>query len=524
MTMTALSPVRRASLVCALLSVALGRRDLVAQDTACASAPPVAAVVLSDTTRTVERDISVKSGACRGIATLIRVSAGFRFRVHFPPCASGDPWRTGADYTTMASAMRAAARPPACPPIVVPPPPVDTTPPPPPIDTTPVPPPVSFTSFLESFTGQPATPLPFVSANWHKADMSSWDNTWVTPTPSVAQHHGETCAGPPATHIVSTYEQHAFLCRDHMMTALGNEEYAALVLTSDRMAVIDDSVTIISVAVNDSMGNDRDWWRLWISPWDDALQMPASPTIAPGLNGNPRFGLWIENSKNGVNTAAVGNHADIMLAQPWRPLSELKTLSFSRRVPHEIRITRTRVQVRMIVNPAFPDSTLLMADNPINLPAGPYVVQLAHYSYNPLKSGMPNPQFNTWHWDEFFISRALPFTIINSSPRAAVSLSTTTPTRITFTAPAPTGARLLYTASGHVTEISFDNGASWIRPARAPFVPRAQAKYDAQYRTAIPAGTTSLLVRGGPVACWTPTDCWPGNKGWTARDFTIWSR
>jgi hypothetical protein len=490
---------RIAALWCALPVLAFLPLTLRAQATPCVSQPLLEPVRLTDTTASAERDVSHKAGACRGIATLVRLPAGLRFRVQFPPCTAGEPWRTGADYTTMASAMRAAARLPACPPVIVPPPPpIDTTPvppPPPPIDTTPVPP-VPGTAWLESFSGQPTTPTPFVSNRWDIQRYSRDREVWVTPDAMPADHGAMDCAGPPATHTMASYAGMVFLCRDHMMTALKGIGYGAVILTPNAMLDWSSGPATLSFALSTLRRTRRDWMSFYLTPWSDALVIPTIDD-APGLNAQPRNGVWVLHTASGNLCASVLQNFGATRLPCTEP-SDIEarfaargsSTSASRRDTVTITISRTHLRV------TWGGLPMVDADFPAPLAFTQAVVQLGHYSYNPDKECGVSPiagngacTANTWHWDDVRLSNAVPFTIIGSSPRSIVMADGA----VTLNAPAPANATLRFHSIGTEPDISFTNGATWVRPTRLAV--NKTNDPDMQYSTPIPAGTTRVLFR-----------------------------
>jgi hypothetical protein len=149
-------------------------------------------------------------------------------------------------------------------------------------------------------------------------------------------------------------------------------------------------------------------------------------------------------------------------------------------------------------------------------------VQLGHYSYNPTKDNQrPDPQQNTWHWDEVFLSSAVPFQLIAADRNAVINEAG--PVTITFAAPAPANAVVKMVARGAAPEISLDNGATWRVPPFQPYTVTDEP--NEQYQLPVPAGTRSIRVRRGAPLCWRrSTSCWPGNNGWFVRGFSIWAR
>jgi hypothetical protein len=89
-------------------------------------------------------------------------------------------------------------------------------------------------AFFDPLDGSPSAPEPWRSAHWDITVHSRDRDTWKTLNPMHA-HHGPDCAPPPALHESNAYEDAVFLCRDHLMTAIRGDGYAAIYLTPNHM-------------------------------------------------------------------------------------------------------------------------------------------------------------------------------------------------------------------------------------------------------------------------------------------------
>src|SRR4051794_31463075 len=75
-------------------------------------------------------------------------------------------------------------------------------------------------SFVETFDGSPAGPLPFSSPDWDVAVHSRDTGTWYQ-LEAMDMQHGPDCTPPMATHHSNgAYADAVFLCKDHVMTAI----------------------------------------------------------------------------------------------------------------------------------------------------------------------------------------------------------------------------------------------------------------------------------------------------------------
>jgi hypothetical protein len=374
--------------------------------------------------------------------------------------------------------------------------PAPPPPPPPPIDTIPVPPPTPGSVWLETFSGQPTTPTRFMSNRWDIQRYSRDREVWVTPDAMPADHGAMDCAGPPATHTMASYDGMVFLCRDHMMTAVKGEGYAAVVLTPNAQLDWANGPATLSFALSTLRRTRRDWMSFYLTPWAEALMIPTRDD-APGLNSQPRTSLWIRHEDSGNLCAYVL----LSFGATKLPCADSRDIearfaaigmatSPSRRDTVTITISSTRVRVTWGALPMV-DAAL-----PQPLPFTQAVVQLGHYSYNPDKECYISPiagngtcTANTWHWDDVRLSNSVPFTIIGSTPRALLNADGA----FTLNAPAPANAMLRFHAIGTEPDISFTNGATWIVPTRLPVSKTNDP--DMQYATPIPAGTTRILFR-----------------------------
>ncbi|MDZ7632622.1 MAG: hypothetical protein U5K74_15065 [Gemmatimonadaceae bacterium] len=336
--------------------------------------------------------------------------------------------------------------------------------------------------------------------------------TWHTPE-AMDAHHGMDCAGYPGVHRITRYDQMVFRCRDHIMTAIKAEGYGAVVLTPDRLLDMSSGEAVIRFDISTFRSSDRDWIDVWVSPYDAQLPLPA-PDWAPGLNGPPRDGIFIEQTAEGnLCPRFVRNFVATDLRCEERPLQNRIVLSATRRNMLEIRLTRNRIKI------SLPNDGIVFSDValPAALPFTQAVVQFAHYSYNPTKCegscGASPMTANTWHWDEIYLAPSIPFTISRGDRRFVDGAGGS----VTFRTPAPDGARLRFSSIGVAPDVSFDGGTTWQAPVRQGVSKTNDP--DMQYWMPVPAGTTSVMLRPGRLLAW-----WTERNSWIARDFAIWSR
>lgn len=371
---------------------------------------------------------------------------------------------------------------------------------------TPTPTPVPEWVFWETFDGDPPAPLPWHGAGWdvavHSRDRSAWYEL-----EAVNAAHGSECDPPPATHTVTAYEDMVYQCRNHLMTALNASSYGVVVLTPNQLVDFSQGEALIRFDVSTLDVSDRDWWSIWITPYDENIVLPTND-FYPDLGGEPRNSIHFELKPEHAICPAV--YRDFQTVSPgpfagtcrwWISYDDYLTPSAMVRSQFEIRLSRTSVQVGM------PQFNLWWDDMQIDdLGWDQGIVQIAHYSYTPFKDGNGGP--NTWHWDNVEIAPAIPFTIIHADKRYVESDSSS----VNFEAPAPANAHLRFTAIGSAIEVSLDGGATW-QSAQRQAQEDTGSDYFATYWTSVPEGTDSVNVRG---------QSWWGGA-WHARNFSMWS-
>jgi hypothetical protein len=249
----------------------------------------------------------------------------------------------------------------------------------------------------------------------------------------------------------------------------------------------------------------RDWVDLWVSPYEDHLQLAVPDKLAlPDLEGAPKNGLnvrldftanrfIIEVYKNGQLTHTATGAA----------FNDWLTESPTRRDTFQLTLTRTSASFTM---PGYGKTLVETTFADLGWSTG--VVQLGQHSYNPTKdTTISQPRPGTRHWDNVRIEPAVPFTIIRSDGRALSASKTVA----TLESPAPANAYVRFTAIGPNIQVRF-NGGQWIDAVRKKA--DAQEEHFESYWTPVPQGTTTVEVRG--------QNWWGG--AWYVRDLTVWAR
>lgn len=318
--------------------------------------------------------------------------------------------------------------------------------------------------------------------------------------------HGPDCGAPPATHPVGALPAAVFVCRDHLMTAM-NAGYGAWYLTPNVLMDWTSGEAVLRFDMSTLRHSDRDWTEVLLTPFQDNLQLP----FAPNDHSTPRNALRVEMINGPANTGfKVTSYVDgverVVPTDTFLNWNSFLTPDAARRDTFELHVSQTHVRFGM------PGYNRWWTDT--DVPAFGWtraVVQLNHYSYNPLKAcdfdGTCGP--TTWHWDSVGITPATPFVMIHTDREIADALAPD----LTLAQPAPTGAFLRFTAAGRDIQFSTDNGTTW-RPAN-PQVPAGTTPSGDElepYWTPLPQGAQRLLFRGQP-----------GAYGWLVRDATVWA-
>ncbi|HEV2140232.1 MAG TPA: hypothetical protein VGT01_03490 [Candidatus Dormibacteraeota bacterium] len=389
--------------------------------------------------------------------------------------------------------------------------------------------PVPATAATEATAVRTVTASPF-SFNWSGGMTApvTWNGngaggTWDVLThgrhvgdyadPTVAGH-GADCSPPPATHVITTLADTVFICRNHIMTSVTDGGYGGDVLTPDHMVDFSSGTATVSFNVSTLHNDARDYFDIWITPFQSNLMLPL--TDAVDVAGPPQYALRVRDCFCGSNQDSFTGSVFNNFAES--PLPTVTGTALQSMLPPSA-VTRTGFELdvsRNHVKFGVPSIGLWWLDTAANIPFTQGVVQLIHHSYDACKgqtTNLSNPcMADTWHWSNFSISQAVPFTIINGSPRSA---SAGTPT-ITFGAPAPAGAFLRFEALTGGLSVSFDGGHTFTAPNRQNIIGDhgvIHTEHFLPYFTPIPAGTQSVTFTG---------QNWYAGVWWV-RDISIWA-
>lgn len=349
-------------------------------------------------------------------------------------------------------------------------------------------------AFVATFTGTPLAPLAFSPADW---DVQIYHLGKRPPDfPAViGAEHGADCAGPPATHTVSTQADAVFLCNGHIMTTI-DRDYGAIYLTPPQMVDFTSGEGVIRFDLNTDMHSSRDWIEVRVTPYEDNL-------AHTGLfgQGPPQRGVNFWNFLDGFNAVTLKDFVETRVEGICCPnWGRFLVPSQVRRDTFEFRISRTHIKAWM---PAYNQTFIDRDIAPLDWSQG--VVQFSEHTYASTKGCVQyNPANqadfdnitsdncpNTWHWDNISISPAVPFTILKGDRKWVGAEAPV----LTLNGPTPPNAKLRFAALGDNIQYSVDNGATWLTAQRANEQGNDPGHWRS-YWTPIPAGATTVRFRG----------------------------
>ena len=382
--------------------------------------------------------------------------------------------------------------------------------------------------FSFNWNGTPAGPTP-----WSPGAINDWDlivhnRDHQDSMYMVNAMHGSNCAAYPATHPVSQFQDSVFLCNNHLMTALNGGGYSEIVMTPSRLLDFSASGTV-QVSISTGKLNNRDWLDFWISPFSENLLLPSGG-IPPDLQGPTKDALLVQiNSSIPTdghiqefhNYASTDYNGTGMSVETC--VAPLGGVSTARRDPFLLTLSRTHVKVDMLINGA---PCTLVDTNIADLGFTLGVVQLGHHSYAPDEGTMCNipgctvnlgaGAGNTWHWSNFSMSPAVPFTMLRGDmPLTGVQANTSPTVHFAGAAPANSYLRFSGLARRGSIQISANGGSFFPAQEQMQKGDGADGVSDGSfinYWTPIPAGTTDVTFQARD-----------STQPWAIQDVAIWS-
>lgn len=351
-------------------------------------------------------------------------------------------------------------------------------------------------AWAASFDGQPTAPQPFVSPEFdvqvHNRDAAS------TGMAQVVAQHGSDCAGPPATHVQAGG---VFVCKDHVMTTLNEEGYGVIYLTPNQMVNFAQGGTV-SFELSTERMSTRDWWDITVSPFTDTQALPLLSDLSQNVDlQGPNRNSVVITTDNGTarpDLKVVRNGAVTTYASSGAFNAGVTAANqAATRQTFMLTLSPTHVRFERLASSTGGSALFFERDIPaLSWTQG--VVQFGHHSYNPSKDNAGQPA--TWHWDQFQIAPAAPFTLIQFPTRATAGST------ITANAPAPSGAYLRFSAICKPTV----NGVSPVK-----MVSSGHPEHFSSYLMPIAAGTQTFNVSFS-------ADSWYGtNFGCLMKDYSI---
>jgi hypothetical protein len=369
--------------------------------------------------------------------------------------------------------------------------------------------------------GMPAAPAQWQPGNFD-VQIHTRDQNTGSGNDAHQADHGADCSAPPAQHAVSGWQSAVFACHAHVMTSIQSDGYGEVVVTPNQLADWSGGPVTIGFSVSTQRTTSRDWITVDVSPFAEQLALPFDFGDVD-LAGMPRHyvelrsGLDDWNGKAQTNwhvvREAAGNDFGDDQGGEWPYFEDATGIppSAVTRTPFELTISASGYSFRVgPSSPVAPGKVLLSGgwSKPLTFTQG--VVQFAHHSYNPLKCDVVAVKCiaDTWHWSDFSISRAVPYTLLRPLDHQVVNDPGGV---VTFAQGAPAGSFLKFAAIGSV-QVSYDGGATYTAAKAAPLDGYGSAvEHFNSYLSPVPAGATTarLKLAGG----------WYGPA--LARDFSL---
>jgi hypothetical protein len=300
------------------------------------------------------------------------------------------------------------------------------------------------------------------------------------------------------------------------MTAIKASDYGVIYLTPNQILDFSKGAATISWDMTTLRTSARDWVDVWISPFDEQLELPLDQPA--DLSGPPRDAVHIEmDIASSAFIATIYRNFEVTRvsgAIPGPTYESFLTPDGRRRDTFQITLSGTTLKMGMPAYNVWWANTSFPA---LGWKQG--VVQFGHHSYNPLKeNGCQSLQIaspadcypNTWHWDNILMTPVKPFTLIKALQRAASVAKGAT---VSFDTPAPANAHLRFAGIGTKLEVSFNGGTTWQAAQMQAHDPtKLKEEHFRSYWMPIPAGVQQVKVRG---------QNWYSNP-WYIRDISIW--
>ena len=135
-----------------------------------------------------------------------------------------------------------------------------------------------------------------------------------------------------------------------MMTSINASEYGLIYVTPDHMVDFSTGEAVIQVDVSTLRAGLRDWWDIWITPFDENVQLTLDEGL-PDLGGLPRDAIHIRQANFNGKTMFIGERITDFERVPSRTIGSWSKTSSSpdaaRRDKFELRISSDHIRFGM---------------------------------------------------------------------------------------------------------------------------------------------------------------------------------
>ena len=379
------------------------------------------------------------------------------------------------------------------------------------------------TAFLETFDGNPSAPLAFDDANW---DVGVHTHNYTSPY-SVTADFGSDCAALPATHIVSSVDDAAFICDGRLVTALQADSNGQITFVPNQIVDFSQNEVSITFDVSTDRAVGKDWFELWVMPWDENLALAAEDWNAP--QGLPSDGIHIRlnDYENKFVGQTINNEAVTPLngSYNWQPydcswsedtcidVMADKLTTFELKIKPATTAGEYEISFGMVADGDSSKNNPLQTvwyfnDTDVVLDWTQAIVQFGHHAKD-------SSDANSWQWDNISISEATEFDIIKGDLRSIDAISDT----VTFDSAAPSGTDtwVRFNAGGNSMSLTAKDAAGNVLVTKTitPQVESADRdEYVHSYFVSVPVGTKQVQLTGSNWSY--------GSKAWYAKDLTLW--
>src|SRR6266702_2274746 len=169
---------------------------------------------------------------------------------------------------------------------------------------------VSASAFSFNWLGTPTTPQAWVPGAQNDWDLVSNIDAPTDQTGSRNAVHGPACEAPPATHLIVNLSDSAFICNNHLMTAVNGDDtaaatYGAVYFAPAQLADFSAGTATVSWKLSTQRQSERDWWQVNLTPFDQNLAVPL-PDFLPAYQGQAQNGRELRTDNGGCSSQPTG--------------------------------------------------------------------------------------------------------------------------------------------------------------------------------------------------------------------------